>query len=449
MTLFRAQFTIAILSCLAVADASGGEWTLPIAGNTFPGQGGNESIRFDRRDALRLADPMKSYSTYFRVDRPGTIALSIEAVANAGKPTIVAMVGEKTMCAELNQDGAHAHLLGSVEVEQPGYVKVDFRLAPRQNGDRASVTGFLISSDTELMSLDFVKNDAGNMFYWGRRGPSVHLKYVVPANADLMYAYSEIVVPEGRDPIGSYFMANGFGEGYFGIQVNSLTERRVLFSVWSPFRTDDPNDIPDDQRVVTLGKGDGVQTKDFGNEGAGGQSFLVFPWAGEKTYRFLTEVKPEGNGSTRYTSWFGDAEDGGWHLIASFRRPKTNKYLTGFHSFLENFSPSTGNQTRSARYQNQWVGDKDGHWHEVTQATLTGDGTARGRHRLDYAGGSESDHFYLRNCGFFSDTVELDQNFERSSDSSRKPEIDVNQLPRSSATQRSDSAGALSDDDTE
>jgi hypothetical protein len=47
----------------------------------------------------------------------------------------------------------------------------------------------------------------------------------------------EITVPVGQDPIGSYFMANGFGEGYFGFQVNSKTERRVLFSVWSPFRT--------------------------------------------------------------------------------------------------------------------------------------------------------------------------------------------------------------------
>ena len=31
-------------------------------------------------------------------------------------------------------------------------------------------------------------------------------------------------------------MANGFGEGYFGIQVNGPNERRVLFSVWSPFK---------------------------------------------------------------------------------------------------------------------------------------------------------------------------------------------------------------------
>ena len=39
---------------------------------------------------------------------------------------------------------------------------------------------------------------------------------------DIEWFYSELTVPEGNDVIGSYFMANGFSEGYFGIQVNSL-----------------------------------------------------------------------------------------------------------------------------------------------------------------------------------------------------------------------------------
>ena len=65
-------------------------------------------------------------------------------------------------------------------------------------------------------------------------------------------------------------MANGFGEGYFGMQVNGPSERRVLFSIWSPFRTDNPREIPADQRIVALGKGNGVhlvnlETKDQGD----------------------------------------------------------------------------------------------------------------------------------------------------------------------------------------
>lgn len=58
----------------------------------------------------------------------------------------------------------------------------------------------------------------------------------MPDTADKVeWFYSEITVPKSNDVIGSYFMANGFAEGYFGIQVNSASERRVLFSVWSPY----------------------------------------------------------------------------------------------------------------------------------------------------------------------------------------------------------------------
>lgn len=60
------------------------------------------------------------------------------------------------------------------------------------------------------------------------------------AAKEIDYFYSELRVPKGLDTEGSYFMANGFNVGYFGMQVNSPTERRFLFSVWSPYSTDNP-----------------------------------------------------------------------------------------------------------------------------------------------------------------------------------------------------------------
>ena len=59
---------------------------------------------------------------------------------------------------------------------------------------------------------------------WSRRGPSCHLGYTLPTNEDINYFYNEVTIPKGEDKIGSYFMANGFGEGYFGMQVNSETK---------------------------------------------------------------------------------------------------------------------------------------------------------------------------------------------------------------------------------
>lgn len=68
-----------------------------------------------------------------------------------------------------------------------------------------------------------MKNNEDNFFYWGRRGPSVHLSYPFADNIQAEWFYNEITVPVTQDVIGSYYMANGFGEGYFGIQVNSAT----------------------------------------------------------------------------------------------------------------------------------------------------------------------------------------------------------------------------------
>ena len=143
---------------------------------------------------------------------------------------------------------------------------------PRDSQPSALARDLVVSSDNEQLSLDYVKTNQGNMFYWGRRGPSVHITYELPKERNLQYAYTEIMVPKGEDTIGSYFMANGFAEGYFGIQVNSPEERRVLFSVWSPFGTDNPRDIPEDQRIALLARGPEVRAGEFGNEGSGGHS---------------------------------------------------------------------------------------------------------------------------------------------------------------------------------
>lgn len=284
----------------------------------------------------------------------------------------------------------------------------------------------------EAAVVDFVRSNEGGMFYWGRRGPSVHLSYETPTDHPLQYAYSEITVPAGLDVQGSYFMANGFSQGYFGMQVNGPTERRVLFSVWSPFSTDNPREIPEDQRVVKLAAGPDVHVGEFGNEGSGGQSFLVYPWEAGRTYRFLTEVlpDPEAPGQTRFTAWFNDKQRQEWRLIASFRRPQTTSHLAGFHAFLENFDPSYGHLTRGADYGNVWVRDIAGGWHECTVARLSADATAQGRHRLDYDGGAAGDHFFLRNCGFFSETGTVGKRFTRDSIAADEPDVDVASLPR-------------------
>jgi hypothetical protein len=198
------------------------------------------------------------------------------------------------------------------------------------------------------------------------------LSYEVSSEAgDIKYFYNEMTVPKGSDLLVSYFMANGFAEGYFGIQVNSETERIILFSLWSPFKTDDPTSIPEDQKIKLLKKGDDVISNDFGNEGSGGQSRKVFHWKSDITYEFLIRAEPSVNNSTDYTAYFSAPETGEWELIASFRRPKTSTYVKRPHSFLENFIPNMGDQTLRVYCNNEWLIDTNGTWYEVNRMKFT------------------------------------------------------------------------------
>ena len=90
----------------------------------------------------------------------------------------------------------------------------------------------------EPLNLYYVKENSSRRFYWGRRGPSVTLRYEFPENTNIKWMYSEVMIPEGYDKIGMFAMANGSDQGYFGIQVKSLVERWILFSIWSPYNTD-------------------------------------------------------------------------------------------------------------------------------------------------------------------------------------------------------------------
>jgi hypothetical protein len=408
-------------------QAPAAEWTVPIAGNAYLTAPAPGRLPLDRDGALRWPGKDEAITIYFHIDRPAVIDLDLEASGPA--PELA--VGVRYQIFKLTPDDSAMKVrpVGRVEVPHAGYVGVALRSKARAEADSGRLRSLKVRSSTAGLTLDFVKSDEGNMFYWGRRGPSVHLGYAMPRDRKIEYAYSELTVPENEDPIGSYFMANGFGQGYFGMQVKSPTERWILFSVWSPFATDNPREIPEDHRVETLARGAEVVVQNFGGEGSGGQSFLRHPWKAGTTYRFLTQVRPDGEGRTTYTGWFG--ENGGeWKLVASFRRPKTDTWLTGFHSFLENFAPDHGFQARRSFHGNSWVRDTDGTWHELTRARFTGDATAGGRHRLDYGGGVEGGRFFLHNGGFLEGKVPLNRMLERQPTPDEKPVIDLGALPR-------------------
>ena len=403
--------------------------TVPMGGNTWQTSGKSSRNGMIRKDGIvNWHQEETTFKSFFRVTEPGTLKVWVNASVATGKSTIEIEIAGVAKEVIINSGDIKDHYAGEWKLKDTGYVAVEFKGLSKEGDIFANIVDFKIAGTAVNEGTRFVRNDEGNFFYWGRRGPSVHLGYQVPKDIEAKYYYNEITVPEGDDVIGSYYMANGFSGGYFGIQVNSKTERRILFSVWSPFVTDNPDEIPEEEQIIMLKKGADVYTGEFGNEGSGGQSFLRYDWKAGNTYKFLLKGEPAENNHTVYTAWFFAPEEGEWRLIASFSRPKTNSWLTGFHSFLENFSPNQGIYERKVLFSNQWVADKENNWTEVNRARFTADNTARSGNRIDYAGGMKDGEFYLRNCGFFSDYTPIDTFFERPK-ANKKPDIDFNKLP--------------------
>ena len=122
-----------------------------------------------------------------------------------------------------------------LRVSDPGYVRVDVEI------ESASGNGSLLVRDLQIASATrrgcnwpMCDRMMATCFTGGGGGRRFICAMTFLAIEELQYAYSEVTVPKGQDTIGSFFMANGFGEGYFGFQVNSSSRTTgVVFSLES------------------------------------------------------------------------------------------------------------------------------------------------------------------------------------------------------------------------
>lgn len=404
---------------------------IPLAGNAYlepPGTGGG---RVTPGGISEWSDPKAVFGIYVRFRTSATFRAALRFRPLNAPATVRFGVPAQ------NSENEIALLPGNPEVDAgtytapgEGYLRFELQGIATDGKTFGSPSELILYGvdETEIDACITPKDKDGHNYYWTRRGPSVHCSYLTQEH-DVEWFYNEVTVPVGYDPVGTYAMAIGFDGGYFGIQTNSKSERRILFSIWSPFQTDDPSTIPEDQRVLCLGKHERTHVGEFGGEGSGGQSYMKYQWKTGETYRFLMHVQPQENNKTAFTAYFFFPETGKFEKIASFLRPQTDTYLRRAHSFLENFSDTRGYLSRMAYYGNAWARTPDGTWFAPEKIRFTGDNTARQKWRLDYDGGLlEDGRFYLKNGGFFNDHAELGHIFTRDTSAMTAPTIDFDQL---------------------
>lgn len=361
----------------------------------------------------------KQIHFFVKIRKPGQLNVQLQFTNKWAQPIRVS-VGATVLKVLLPATSKFTTIkLGKVLISDTGFVQITLSVPKNTAKMRTSIAGILLSG-TAVENMHYNHKPR-------RNAASVHLKYPVADSIKTVSFYNEITVPAGFDPIHTYYMACGFARGYFGMQVNSEKERRIIFSVWDAGNEAvDRNKVGTENRVVLLAKGDSVIANDFGNEGTGGHSHFVYPWKTQTTYKFLvTALTDSASQTTIYSGYFYLPEQEKWKLVASFSAPKDGKNLRNLYSFSENFVGINGQLERKVLFGNQWIQNgANGQWQELTEARFSYDVTGKMGDRIDYgASVTPAGAFELWHGGFKNATANYGQSFTRSVQQN-KPVID-------------------------
>ena len=391
------------------------EWSIPANGNSYITRMNLAEDMSDYHDPAKpLAfvgragiilknDTLSLASTYIYVTKPCDPLLLLNMVGSAH---LKVSCGNEHFTVQVDNEKSGLVEVGTLHIKSPCYVRIDFSLVDISEPSYVVINKLVFSGmNTKPF---FISNNFDTNF--GLRGPSVHLVYDMSEAEEAEWTYDEVTVPVDGDVVGSYYCAQGFDGGYFGIQHNGVDDKRVIFSVWNAMDTDNPCAVLPEFSVNVIYKDNSVDVHDFGNEGSGKQSILKYNWQPGKTYKFLVHAVHEDSLSTDFTAFFYLPEEERWLKMATMHRPKMRTLLTGNYSFLENFDPHQGYLTRKAYYGNFWYKDKKtSEWHSVKSASFTNDETGRRGIRVDYEGGVEGARFYLKMGGYFGDGSKLNR----------------------------------------
>lgn len=374
----------------------------------------------ERRGVTRWTDPNQTINWYGKFKSPGRITAKITlhlhrqaasrfklSIGDQSREVIVQPLEVKSA-----EDDFRTVDFGGFEIAGTGYQRICLQFLEPQAEAMADIDALILDGPGIV--------DAHFNTKTRRNAASVHLFYTVPEKTDIAGFYCEVTAIE--DPVASFYMACGWHRGYFGMQVNSSTERRIIFSVWDSGNEGvDRNKVKEENRVKLIRKGEGVYTGDFGNEGTGGHSHLKTSWkTGEKQRFFVTaeptSTRPEDPAAskthTTFTGYWFQPERKEWLLISAWTAPKEGGYLKRLHSFSENFGGANGHLLRKANYGNQWIRNPDGHWHELTTASFSHDPTGR-NDRFDRFMGVVNGEFFLSHGGFTDDYSKFGDLFTR------------------------------------
>jgi hypothetical protein len=219
----------------------------------------------------------------------------------------------------------------------------------------------------------------------GPNAPAQHLWWNLEGQTNDACLYGEITVLATYPSIyycGANWHPGEPAGGYCGIQHNSLTERRTVFSIWDTSPQLHPLVSESDPQTVF---------NRFGGEGEGGHTHMLWDWKPGETFQFFVQKEPGEQPDTTVARYYVfDRTRNAWRHLAGIVSPNGgNRSVTtvggGLNSFLENFAGRDRDVPKLALYR-LWVGPStdslrcltrargDGAWGELHDAYFLAEG---------------------------------------------------------------------------
>ena len=227
----------------------GSSQTVQIPGNTgyaVPAENEAMDMFADKSGIVHWKDRQQTLHYFFYLRKPGKLQLQLLA-KNAGTPELlqVTLAGKLFNVALSKTLKFTQRKVGYLNIKDTGFYEIV--LQPKKSK-------VILNVDIQAILLTGTATKQMQFNAKARRNAaSVHLRYPLADSVKAISFYNEITIPPGADIVHSYYMACGFARGYFGIQVNSPTERRVIFSVWDAGKeAADRNKVADSNKVQLL-----------------------------------------------------------------------------------------------------------------------------------------------------------------------------------------------------
>lgn len=215
-----------------------------------------------------------------------------------------------------------------------------------------------------------------------------HLWWNLDGQTDATCLYGEITVLATAPHIyycGANWHPGEPAGGYCGIQHNSETERRTIFSIWDTSPALHPTVTAADPLTVH---------NRFGGEGEGGHTHMPWQWNAGETFQFFVRKEPGKNDTTDTSYYVYDRAKTAWIHSATISNPNGGKPSVatiggGVNSFLENFAGKDREVPKLALYR-LWLGTSvdsmkcltkargDGRWGQLHGAYFLAEGDSKG-----------------------------------------------------------------------